>query len=277
MNNNDTIRPVVAIMRPERYLDGSSKLAESYGFKPVAIPMIELRNMKDDVFDTFMSHVLGGISDYVIFTSANGIDYTIEKVPISQRQAFIDALNNTKVIAIGPTTREQLLELGISVLGMPGVYSSQGLVEYLCSQIDGKVIDIARSAFGSPTLISGLEDCNASVFETKVYTLVRPKGEQQEQLIQKTLAEEISVFAFTSSMMVRSFFEQADSMGEKDEVMNILNRSVVVAIGKPTANTLNEYGIEVNITPQKYTFEEMLRKVRETYYSIQTNNINNEE
>ncbi|MHC1576376.1 MAG: uroporphyrinogen-III synthase, partial [Methanosarcinaceae archaeon] len=97
--------------------------------------------------------------------------------------------------------------------------------------------------------------------------LVRPKGEQQEQLIQKTLTEEISVFAFTSSMMVRSFFEQADSMGKKDEVMNILNRSVVVAIGKPTANTLNEYGIEVNITPQKYTFEEMLRKVRETYYS----------
>ncbi|MHC1575812.1 MAG: uroporphyrinogen-III synthase, partial [Methanosarcinaceae archaeon] len=176
MNNNDTTRPVVAIMRPERYLDGSRKLAESYGFEPVAISMIELRNMKDDVFDTFMSHVLGGVSDYVIFTSANGIDYTIEKVPISQRQAFIDALNNTKVIAIGPTTREQLLELGISVLGMPGVYSSQGLVEYLCSQIDGKVIDIARSAFGSPTLISGLEDCNASVFETKVYTLVRPKG-----------------------------------------------------------------------------------------------------
>ncbi|MEA1984887.1 MAG: uroporphyrinogen-III synthase [Euryarchaeota archaeon] len=266
MRINDNTRPVVAIMRPERYLDGSRKLAGSYGFEPVAIPMIELRDMKDDVFDTFVSHVLEGTSDYVIFTSANGIDFTIDKVPISQRQSFIDALNSTKVIAIGPTTRKQLLELDIEVLGMPGVYSSQGLVEYLCPHVSGKVVDVARSAFGSPLLISGLKDCNASVFETKVYTLIRPKGEQQEQLIQRTLTEDISVFAFTSSMMVRNFFEQADSMGKRDDVMKILNRSVVVAIGKPTANTLNDHGVEVSITPHKYTFEEMLRKVKETYY-----------
>jgi uroporphyrinogen-III synthase len=223
--------------------------------------MIELADMKDEYFDGFVERVMSEVSDYVIFTSANGIDYTLKK--IDNKAGFIDALNATKVIAIGPTTRKALEETGINVLGMPGIYSSEGLVDFLCPEIKGKVIDTARSFFGSTLLIEGLKDCGAEVHETNVYTLTKPEGNEQEEFIRRVLAGEIDIFAFTSSMMVRNFFEHAVDQSSKKDVIDIMNNSIVAAIGIPTAQTIESYGVHVSVTPGKFTFEDILKKIQE--------------
>ncbi|WP_094227991.1 uroporphyrinogen-III synthase [Methanolobus psychrotolerans] len=256
-------RPVLAIMRPQRYINESVALAESMGFEPVAVPMIELADMRDEYFDGFVERIYSGISDYVIFTSANGIDFTLSKLPSDDRGRFIEALNATKIIAIGPTTRKSLEHLGINVIGMPGVYSSEGLVDFLCPEIKGKVIDTARSFYGSSLLIDGLKGCGADVHETNVYTLTKPEGNEQEEFIRKVFDGEITVFAFTSSMMVRNFFECAVSQTTKNDIVNIMNNSIVAAIGIPTAQTLESYGVKVSVTPGKFTFEDILKKVLE--------------
>ncbi len=257
----ETETPTIAIMRPEEYLPSSKELAESMGFSVIEAPMIKLEAIRDKMFDTVLEHILSGKSDYVIFTSANGIEHTLSK-PSVDRDKLIEALNNTNVVAIGPTTKKRLMDIGIEVMGMPGVYSSEGLVEYLCPHVKGKTVDVARSAYGSTLLILGLEKCDALVYETQVYTLVRPEGEKQKNLMEKVLDEKISVFAFTSSMMVRNFFELAKSMDKLETVKDILNASIVSAIGGPTAATLEEYGIKPAIQPGKYTFEEMLSTIK---------------
>lgn len=226
--------------------------------------MIELKDMEDDMFDTFTDHVLSGKSDYVIFTSANGIDHTLDKV--DDRNEFTNSLNRTKVIAIGPNTKKRLEELDIGVLGIPGVYSSEGLVEYLCPDVKGKIVDTARSAYGSILLIEGLEKCGASVLETQVYTLVRPEGDKQRELIKRAASGDIAIFAFTSSMMVRNFFSLAEEMGKTDDIKEVMKKSIVAAIGTPTANTIQEYGVETTIKPCKYTFDEMLKTIKDEYF-----------
>lgn len=256
-------KPVLAIMRPKRYMDDSIALAKEMGFKPLAVPMIELADMRDEYFDGFVERVLAGVPDYVIFTSANGIDFTLGK--IEDNESFIDALNATKVIAIGPTTRKALEYLGINVLGMPGVYSSEGIVEFLCPDIKGKVIDTARSFYGSPLLIKGLKECGAEVHETNVYTLTKPEGSEQKEFISRALAGEVDVFAFTSSMMVRNFFEHAVEQSSKEEVINVMNSSIIAAIGIPTARTIESFGVNVSVTPGKFTFEDILKKVQELF------------
>src|SRR5665811_1295307 len=72
-------RPVLAIMRPENYREKSEALARDYGFEPLYAPMIRLEGMKDEGFEPFVQRVLAGTSDYVVFTSANGISFTLEK------------------------------------------------------------------------------------------------------------------------------------------------------------------------------------------------------
>lgn len=256
-------KPVLAIMRPERYVKGSVELAESLGFEPIAVPMVELASMKDDEFDPFLKRVLSCKSDYVIFTSANGMDFTLDKISEDLRQDFIDALNSTNVIAIGPTTSRSLEDFGINVMGIPGVYSSEGIVDYLCGSVKGKVIDMARSYYGSQLLNEGLLKCGAIVHETQIYTIIRPDGEKQTQFIKDVFDKNISVFAFTSSMMVHNFFEYAKEIGSESDAVSILNDSIVAAIGKPTAKVLESYGVEVSVTPGKFTFEEVLKKVLE--------------
>lgn len=253
-------KPVVAIMRPENYLEKSAELARSMGFEPVIVPMVELTDMKDEYFGGFAERIMSGKSDYVIFTSANGIDYTLSKT--EDREAFIAALNSTKIIAIGPTTRKSLEDAGINTDGMPEVYSSEGLVDYLCPEIKGKIIDTARSYYGSSLLIDGLKRCGADVHETKVYTLVRPQGREQQEFIDRVLEGEIDVFIFTSSMMVRNFFAYAQDQSVRNRLVSVMNNSVVAAIGMPTAETIESYGVEVSLVPEESTFESMLKNIR---------------
>ncbi|WP_292462538.1 uroporphyrinogen-III synthase [Methanolobus sp.] len=259
----NTKKPVIAIMRPERYIKESVELARSMDFDTFTVPMVEITDMKDEFFDGFVERVLDGRADYVIFTSANGIDFTMSKISAESRENFIDALNRTKVIAIGPTTSKALEKAGVKVMGMPGVYSSEGIVDYLRDYVAGRVVDTARSFYGSEHLVEGLRSCGAVVNQTQVYTLEKPAGNEQDKLIDATINGEIAAFAFTSSMMVHNFFEHARSRVSEEQVVSALNNVIVAAIGGPTAQTLEGYGVKVSVIPDKFIFEEVLKSIKE--------------
>ncbi|MFP4654263.1 MAG: uroporphyrinogen-III synthase [Methanohalobium sp.] len=263
--------PVLAIMRPEMYLDESVTLAQEYGFETFSAPMIEIVDKKDDGFDDFVHRVIERKSDYVIFTSANGIDFTLRKIPDDTKQKFLQALNSTNVVAIGPNTQKALTNADITCMDLPESYSSEGVVDYLRPYINDKVVDIARSSYGSSYLISGLIENGATVFETQVYTLNIPDNITQKNLIRCALAGKITVFAFTSSMIVHNFFIKANEVGSGERIIEVLNsdETIVSAIGAPTANTLKSYGVNVDIIPEKYLFENMLSDAHDIIFSKQ--------
>lgn len=246
---------VIAIMRPAGYLAESAKLASSMGFSTITAPMIDVMDKTDSNFKGFLDRIMGGEADYIIFTSANGVEFTLLKIKYPDE--FIERLNETNVIAIGPKTRDALLKNGIHVTMMPGSYSSTGLVKEL-SGIEGANIEIARSSHGAPELVRGLLEKGAVVHETQVYQIISPKDERHVALFKRALAGEVDIFAFTSTMMVRNFMALAREMGEKDEIIRIMNQKVVAAIGKPTCDTLIGFGVNVSVIPEHYTFEEML-------------------
>jgi uroporphyrinogen-III synthase len=254
--------PVLAIMRPENYREKSEALARDYGFKPIYAPMIKLEGMKDEGFDPFIQRVLAGTSDYVVFTSANGISFTLDKLAESEKENFITSLKKTRVIAIGPNTEKELIKIGIDNPFLPGDYSSEGIVEALCPEVKGKIVDLARSSFGAKILIEGLEKCGATVYDTHVYTLSIPEGAVQKELIERTLSGEVDAFAFTSSMMVKGFMKHAEMLGAGETIKEALNRAVVGAIGTPTGNTLKKHGINTNTIPDEFTFEALLKAMK---------------
>ncbi len=247
----------VAVMRPKENLPAAVEVVESLGLQAVAVPMIEIEPIRDEFFDGFQNRVLKGEADIVIFTSANGVKYTLKK--IEDRGGFVEALKKTRVVAIGPKTRESLERLGIKPL-QPGDYSSRGIVDFL-GDVRNKTIEIARSSHGSPLLIQGLRERGGRVHETQVYRITTPRGEEQRNLVKKTLEGEIDIFAFTSSMMARNFLEIAGEMNKKNEVIEILNARTVAAIGIPTRETLEKEGVKVKIMPEKFTFQEMIKEI----------------
>lgn len=255
---NDTMK-VIAVMRPASYLAESVKLAHSMGFAVVTAPMIDVVDKTDANFFGFVERIMKGEVDYVIFTSANGVEFTLLK--LDDPEGFIEQLNKTHVVAIGPETKKALLKSKIRVSIIPESYSSQGLVEHVTG-VEGAVIEIARSSHGAPELVDGLRKKGAIVHETQVYQIISPRDERHAVLMKWALAGEVDIFAFTSSMMVRNFMALADEMGVKEEVIRVMNEKTVAAIGKPTADTLSEFGVKVKIMPKHYTFEELLLECR---------------
>ncbi len=257
--------PVLAIMRPESYREKSEALAREYGFNPIYAPMIKLEGMKDEGFEPFVQRVLAGKSDYIVFTSANGITFTLDKLSESEKENFIAALKKSRVIAIGPNTGKELIKIGIDNPFLPGDYSSEGIVEALCPEVKGKIVDLARSSFGAKLLIEGLEKCGATVYDTHVYTLSIPEGAIQKELIERTLAGEVDAFAFTSSMMVKGFMKHAERLGAGDAIKEALNRAVVGAIGNPTGDTLKKHGVNASVIPEEFTFEALLKAIKSRF------------
>lgn len=247
-------------MRPASYLAESIERANSFGFKTITAPMIDVVDKTDANFEGFVERIMEGESDYVIFTSANGVEFTILK--LDEPDEFIEQLNKTHVVAIGPKTKNALLKNGIRVSIVPGSYSSEGLVEQL-TEIDGAVIEIARSSHGAPELVRGLLEKGAVVHETQVYQIINPRDERHAALINRAQAGEIDIFAFTSSMMVRNFMTLAEEMGVKEELIRMMNEKIVAAIGKPTSDTLSGFGVKVKIIPEHYTFDDLLLACRE--------------
>jgi uroporphyrinogen-III synthase len=257
--------PVLAIMRPESYREKSEALARKYGFTSIYAPMIKLEGMKDEGFEPFVQRILEGKSDYIVFTSANGITFTLDKLFEPEKEKFIAALKESRLIAIGPNTEKELIKIGIENSFLPGVYSSEGIVEALCPEVKGKTVELARSSFGATVLVEGLEKCGATVYETHVYTLSIPEGAAQRELIERTLAGEVDAFAFTSSMMVKGFIKHAEKMNAEDAIKEILNCKVIGAIGTPTGKTLMKYGIQANVIPDEFTFEALLKAMKNKF------------
>jgi len=250
-------KPVIAIMRPDMHLDSSIAFLRSRSFDVVAAPMIKLIDNRDSNFDGFVARVLAHESDIAIFTSANGIAFTLQKIDRPDR--FVQALNRMCVVAIGSKTRKALEKLTISVSLMPESYSSKGIAQMLHG-IDGKTVEVVRSAHGDPALIDELEGrLGAVVHETAVYGLALPDDGRQERLITDALAGKIDAFAFTSAMTVRNFMTVARNMGAESGIVDALNEGVVAAIGPPTADALREHGVSVDVVPERFTFEGMIR------------------
>jgi uroporphyrinogen-III synthase len=244
------------------HLDSSVALLRSHGFDVIAAPMIELRDNRDSNFDGFVERVLACESDIVIFTSANGIAFMLQKIDDPER--FVHALNRTSVVAIGSKTKRALETRGINVSLMPDSYSSKGIAELLRGT-EGKTVEVVRSTHGDPALITELEGSGdgVGVHETAVYKLVLPDDGRQQRMIEDALAGRIDVFAFTSAMTVHNFMTVARSMGAEVGIVDVLCERVVAAIGDPTADVLSGYGVSVDVMPEKFTFRDMIDALQE--------------
>ncbi|VUT24777.1 MAG: uroporphyrinogen-III synthase [Candidatus Methanolliviera sp. GoM_oil] len=255
----------VAITRPEIYHMESITIARSYGFDTFFAPMILLRPVEDPRFDSFIHRLFNGEADFVIFTSANGVRYAFDRV--QSQEPFINALNHTNVVAIGPKTNKSLKEKGITTKIIPKEYSSLGIVETLSPLTDGRNVEIIRSDRGNVKLNESLKRAGALVHEANVYTGVSPDGfwlVRAKELIKKILDGNIDVLTFTSGMTVNNLFEIANEMEVYEEIRRICRKDgkkgemLIAVIGRETERALGNFGVNADVIPRTYTFEAMM-------------------
>ena len=66
-------------------------------------------------------------------------------------------------------------------------------------------------------------------------------------------------------MMVKGFMRHAEKLGAAEAIKETLSRAIVGAIGTPTGKTLQKHGINVDVIPEEFTFEALLKAIKKNY------------
>lgn len=231
----------VAFFRPgDERAESAAALVRDLGAEPLSDPMLAV----EPTGETPRSD-----AEYTIFTSKTGAELVSEAGWASDRD----------VVAIGAPTAEALEAAGYTVDRIPSEFSSSGLVADLAPDAPGATIEVARSDHGSDVLLDGLNDAGAYVHETVLYRLVRPDGSGASAVAAAN--GEVAGVCFTSSLTVEHFLDAAEERGVREAAIERMNAATVGAIGAPTRETAERFGIEVDIVPETASFEALAAAV----------------
>ena len=242
----------VVITRPEKQADDLAQLLTNEGANPIHFPTIKIVPPPDW---RDLDAAIKKLADYdwLIFTSANGVQFFFERLLTKNRD--IRDLKGVKICCIGPATARQVESKGIRVDLVPKKFISEGILESFSGiNLKGKKILIARAAVARDVLPEGLKKLGAEVDVVTAYETVN-SGKKKNDLEALFKENQVDVITFTSSSTVNNFVK---IMGRNFS----LPKSVKVAcIGPVTEATAKKAGFSVDIHQEKYTMEGLVQSL----------------
>lgn len=214
-----------------------------------------------------LDEALERIDEYhwVLFTSLNGVKYFFNRL----YEKGLDArdLKGPDIATVGKSTADLLLKYGINADLIPPVFTGEGLAESLLDQgVEGRNVLIPRAVEGREILPETLRGGGAQVTIAPLYRNVPPQG-RRDELRAELESGTVDMVTFTSSSTVRNFLTMVDAK-DQEELERLMEGVRIAAIGPITAKTFANSGLKVDVQPEKYTIESMVREIIE-YYSDQ--------
>ncbi len=226
----------VILTRSAEDIEKDRKLFESIGFEVVPLPLIKTEPVEFEIPDINF--------DWIVFQSVKAVLYFLRKasVPCS-----------AKIAVVGEKTRKILEEKGFSVSLVPSEHSAEGIVKAFPLS-EGRNILLPRAEEGREEVISGLKEKGYNVVPLTVYrtTFVLYPVRKVEQLVEKG-----GFIVFASPSAVKGFFANV----QEGKGKRLLNKCVVVAIGKTTKGELESRSISPLLVPTKPLMEEVAGKI----------------
>ena len=239
---------ILAITRNNLEAREFSELIALQGGRAIPLPTIEIVPKDASALAEFIDIVNKNKNEneYCAFLSPQAVHVLFNHASrLYKTDELVSALNSRIVVAIGPKTKQRLVDRGIDVKMVPERYSSQGLVE-LFSKMDnpnGKKILIPRSEASNEFVERSLTTLKMVVNVFFLYTVrtseITPVWKDFVLLLEQ---KKVDAIVFTSASNVRSFFEIAQKM--QHNISSLLkNVKAVIAIGPMTNEELKKRAI----------------------------------
>jgi uroporphyrinogen III methyltransferase/synthase len=195
--------------------------------------------------------------DWVIFTSASGVERMIERM--RTRGVDTRALGGLKLGAIGPVTAARLAAHALAATAMPTEYRAEAIVEAIgAARIRGARILIPRAQVAREVLPEMLAAAGArQVVVAPVYKTVTPVNAPVERVRKMIAAGTIALVAFTSSSTVTNFCEMIGAEAARG--------LTAAAIGPITAESARAAGMEVAVQPTEYTLSALTAAIHDFF------------
>ena len=257
----------IAITRSKDDSEEFIELVTQQNANPITLPTIELISKGEKIVDEFLETIEKENPDFSVFMSSKAVKLLIESARKSSKFSALQlAIANTVVVAVGPKTREVLENENIKVAHMPERHSSVGVGEVFTKlNALGKKVIIPRSGASTPFLKNLLEKIGTNVVELYLYDVCAFRDPTEWNEFRRMLSEnKIDGIIFTSASSVRAFFEIMTNDYNKDQLIQLLEQTKVIAIGPFTADELKKFNLQ-NIVANVHTVKGSVDAVLEAF------------
>jgi len=213
-------------------------------------------SMREAVIDNnqqafaFAERLFRGEFDMLIFLTGVGTR-ALDKVLATRYPAgrFAESLRNIAIVARGPKPAAALREMQVPVtIAVPEPNTWRELLAATAGRPERR---IAVQEYGrtNTELIAGLRERGAEVTPVPVYQWDLPEDTGPLHAAVRRIAEgQADVAIFTTSIQVNHLFQIASEAGLEERVQHALRKIAVASIGPTTTETLQEFGLEPDIT-----------------------------
>jgi uroporphyrinogen III methyltransferase/synthase len=240
----------VLVTRPRDQAGELVDRLEAMGAEAILAPMIRTLPPDDmEPLDDACSRV--GTFDWIIFSSANGVDVFVERLLRTGQD--LRALAGVKLCVVGAATAERLAHYRLNVDLMPAEFRAEAVVSALGEAVDvrGLTVLLPRADIGREVIADELRRQGADVTEVIAYRTVvaEPEREGEPDIYRMLLDRRIDVVTFTSASAVRNFIKVVGA----EPAADLLQSTVVACIGPVTAEAAAQSHIETTVVPLIYT------------------------
>jgi uroporphyrinogen III methyltransferase / synthase len=226
------------------------------GANPIQFPVIKTE--KSSLKKSLKMH-LKTKYDWIIFSSENGVRYLFDLMKDEKIDARIFA--GSKIAAIGTGTASMLSNYNIFPDFVPTEYTSEALIDEMNKKklINGSLILRIKGDFERDLLIEKVREFDGKVNTLEVYK-VMPDSPCIDD-INDIRNYSAHAFLFMSMSTVNNFFK---IIGE-NAAREMLNKTVVIAIGPVTATALKEKFVNNIIISEVHTIDGMIDELHRVF------------
>jgi len=253
----------VAVTRPLGLAEDTIRLVKEMGWNPLIVHTVELRPREQSQIFTELSRVLtGGPVDWLVLMSPNGANLLFDILK-SHGNLLPSVLGDLQLLAVGPKTKDALTRRGIRGVHLPDKFSSIGIADFLSTKgLAGKRILLTRSSSADVSLGRELAKNGAIVATVNLYDSIIPSDATSVQRFTDLIRRgNIQTILFTSSLSASNLFLMSKNYISVDELVPLLRKIRIGAIGPVTARRLTELGVPPTIMPETFIIDDALKEL----------------
>jgi uroporphyrinogen III methyltransferase/synthase len=244
--------------RPAHQARTTAAAVRERAAEPIVLPVIDIQDPPDPAPLRRAVRELAGY-DWVLFTSANGVDRFFAELERSGLDAR--AFGGARVGVIGPATAAALARRGVRADAMAREFVGEGLAREILP-LGARRVLLARALVARDALPTLLREGGAEVDVVPVYETVAASGQARAELRALLEGSRVDAVLFTSSSTVENLCELVGK-----DAPELLSRVVVSSIGPVTSATLAVRGITPAVVAARYDVEGLLDAL-EAYYGV---------
>lgn len=245
----------ILVTRPREKSRPLADALRKLGAEVVEAPAIRIEPPSDpSALDAALRRITA--HDWVVFTSANGVDAFFDRIAVVNPGADLSSL---RFAAVGPRTAASLRERGREADLVPERSVSEEVFRALAERfhLSGKRFLLPRASLARETLPDLLEAAGALVSSVEAYRTV-PADEEMRGASRLVAEGVVDLAIFASASAVRSFFSKVDPR-------SFAGRGSAASIGPITSEALRELGVTPAIEAESFTAEGLVEAILRHY------------